>query len=240
MCTGRLSILCFPILTLLPILPLLTLPSVCQADSLVTTFSTPNGFVPPAGGGPWATLSLTLNADATITVDVHAAPGFELGNFLFNPPGGTGAPGLSVSALPTNWFFFPDGEGLTDYIGGSLGVYEFASMIDNQNVFMTPHAPLSDLTFTLTEASGFTSVYNLVNPAEQCPMYACSGGFVGPDFAIVLENVDGTDVGEAYASVPQQTPEPSSFALLGLGLVGLLAALRRNRCTPLRRRACAV
>ena len=213
--TGRLLALCLPIMTLLMV------PGVCQADSLVTTFNMPNGFVPPAGSGPWATLSLTLNPDASITVDVQAAPGFKLGDFLFNPPGGIGAPGLTVSTLPTNWFFFPDGECLTDYISGSLGENCFDSDIDNQDVSMTPPAPLSDLTFTLTEASGFTSVNNLVNPGYQ--------GQPGKEFAIVLENVDKTDLGEAYASAPEQTPEPSSFALLGTGLLGLVGAIRRKR-----------
>lgn len=209
----------------LSLVALLLVPSICRADSLVLSFNTPNSLNPPAGSGPWATLSLMLNPNATITVDVQAAPGFMLGDFLFNPPGFHGT-GLTVSTLPTNWFFFPDGACLTDKIGGSPGLNCFGSDIGNIFVFATPPAPLSDLTFTLTQASGFTSVFNLVNPGVQCPGGICS--FIpirsGPQFAIILENGSGSSVGVAYANVP----EPSSLLMLASGLAGVLGAMRRK------------
>ncbi len=187
---------------------ILCAPLAARADSIQLTFSIPAPFAPPAGTPPWGLLDLTLNPDKSISADflVAAGQGFSTPVLCFNVAGSVA--GFSVSGLPGGWSgeAFPSGE--TACSAASFG---------NFNAYVGGDTNQTELDFIISRTGGFSSVYNLMAPSLDG----------SPSVDWMTEIYQGDLIGNAGAG-GSPTPEPSTFLMLGSGILGVFGMLRRK------------
>lgn len=180
---------------------------VANADQVV--INTPNAGL-SGTPGPYATVTYVLNG-SNIDVTVTMFPGFEAfgegngnnGIFGFNIVGSTA--GLSVTNLTSP---------LTANLGG--GQMDGFGNFDVTLSCCNPANAISSFSFTVSRTGGFSSASDLFEANAN-----------GAHFAIHIAPTNGNPTGFA-ADSGTSVPEPTSMLLLGSGLIGLAAGLRRR------------
>ena len=125
---------------------------------------------------------------------------------------------------------------LYSYAGiGTNGAALFSQMFTgpvSQYTTVTPNINLTGgnvYAFLLESSTGGTSLFTTGDAYTNGHAVNCFVGTCGPNFAFPSSPNDIADFSVTFGPSITTTPEPSSLALLGTGLVGLVPMLRRRR-----------
>jgi hypothetical protein len=183
--------------------------AVARADQVV--INTPNSGL-SGTPGPYATVNYVLNG-SNIDVSVTMFPGFQAfgqgngnnGIFGFNIVGATA--GLNITNM-VGVNAFSAGGGQMDGFGN----------FDVTLSCCNPASAVSSFSFTVSRTGGFSSASQLFEANAN-----------GAHFAIHIAPTNGNPTGfAADGGQNTETPEPASMLLLGSGLIGTAAGLRKR------------
>ena len=196
--------------------------AMARADTVTYQIDQTGGTLPAQNYG---TIKLTLQGDGSILVEIDLTAGNKLietgqaGSIAFNSSLSPD-PTITVSGFSTAGYSLGYGGVPGSRHMDGTGTFEYAI----RSTFGANDPAANDLSFSVSKSSGsFTSVFDLVS--------ANGNGFTF-SFDIFCQSCKGGQgatgfVGVGTNTVPEM-PEPASMFLLGSGLLGLAAGLRKR------------
>ena len=168
----------------------------------------------------YGTITLTL-VGSNIEVDISLLSGNRIvhtgfaASVAFNY---TGTGQLSVSGLPATYSLLNSGNSGSIGMDG-FGTFEYGIVFSGQGGGAGTDSSLS---FTVSRVGGFSSVFELMQLSTNPP------GDIESPWAvdIICDSCQGAT--GVVGTTPTGTPEPASMLLLGSGLLGLGAGIRKR------------
>lgn len=203
----------------LAIFALVTLASATLTRADTVTFKLNTGSTLPSQN--YGTVTLTLNGSGGIDVNISLLPGNRIvhtgfaASVAFNSPG---SGQIGVAGLPGTYSLVNSGN------PSSIGMDGFGTFA--YGVLFGPNGggagTDSSLSFTVTRAGGFSSVFQLVQLSTNPP------GSIQSPFAvdIICDTCNGAT--GVIGTNGETVPEPTSMLLLGTGLLGIAAGVRKR------------